>query len=236
MLKTKIEHIYGSQEHHDLQIAKFTLDDSGIEFSEREAIENGWLIHNGEWYQCRSTRINIDKYLEKYTKPTLPKQDIVFFNNNELSEENKQDIDRIYKEYCEYKKFDTNFKLHVDENRSGWFIVYDNDIAVAFTKCIFYTVGGMESQYTAWNYHNPKLSIAKKLVYYEVNMAKKLTTSDYLYIGQGYETGSIYKADYPGFEWWTGSEWSTDIEKYKELCVRDSDINTLDDLTRVFNE
>ena len=235
MLKTKLEHIYGSQEKHDLQIVKISLD-TNLEFSEKEAIENGWLINNNEWYQTRSTRINIDKYLEKYNKPTLSKQRVGFFWNNDINDEIRDSIDKIYKQYCQYKKFDTDFKLHVDENRSGWLLVYDHDMPVAFTKCLFYNVYGMESQYTAWNYHNPKLSISKKLVYYEMQKAKQLTISNYLYIGQGYEIGSMYKADYPGFEWWTGSEWSTNIEEYKRLCARDSDINTLENLTRVFNE
>ena len=39
MLKTKLEHIYGSQEKHDLQIVKISLD-TNLEFSEKEAIEN----------------------------------------------------------------------------------------------------------------------------------------------------------------------------------------------------
>jgi hypothetical protein len=31
----------------------------------------------------------------------------------------------------------------------------------------------------------------------------------------------LYKSDFYGFEWWTGTEWSTDKELYKKLCLRD---------------
>jgi hypothetical protein len=234
MIKIKYEHIYGSQEKHDLQVAKLVLDSSGMEFSEREAVENGWLVHDGEWYQCRSTRIRALTYLEKYKKPTLPKQSVEFYWSNQLTDELKKNIDKIYDDYCHYKNFSKDFKLHVDEDRSGWLVIYDEEIPVAFTKCLFYTTSSMESQYTAWNYHKPSLSIGKKILYYEVLQAQKYTTSEYLYLGQGYENGSLYKADFPGFEWWTGNEWSSNIEKYKELCVRDSNINTLDDLAKAY--
>ena len=49
-------------------------------------------------------------------------------------------------------------------------------------------------------------------------------------MGSGYETSSEYKANYKGFEWWTGAEWSTDKKLYKRMCRRDSRIQTLGDL------
>ena len=52
----------------------------------------------------------------------------------------------------------------------------------------------------------------------------------YMYMGSGYETSSEYKANYKGFEWWTGAEWSTDKKLYKRMCRRDSRIQTLGDL------
>jgi hypothetical protein len=49
-------------------------------------------------------------------------------------------------------------------------------------------------------------------------------------MGSGYEQGSEYKASYKGFEWWTGTEWSTDKKLYKRLCRRDSRIDSFRDL------
>jgi hypothetical protein len=68
----------------------------------------------------------------------------------------------------------------------------------------------------------------------EVEYAKKLALN-HLYIGQGYESGSKYKSEFKGFEWWTGTEWSRDVELYKKLCDNDSTINTIDDITRAHN-
>ena len=52
-------------------------------------------------------------------------------------------------------------------------------------------------------------------------------------MGPGYEKGSIYKAHIQGFEWWTGSEWSTDKNKYIQLCERDSKLKTIKELSEI---
>ena len=52
----------------------------------------------------------------------------------------------------------------------------------------------------------------------------------YFYMGSGYEQSSEYKANYRGFEWWTGTEWSTNKKQYRRLCKRDSSIESLRDL------
>jgi hypothetical protein len=52
----------------------------------------------------------------------------------------------------------------------------------------------------------------------------------YFYMGSGYELSSEYKANYRGFEWWTGTEWSTNKKQYRRLCKRDSRIESLRDL------
>ena len=56
-----------------------------------------------------------------------------------------------------------------------------------------------------------------------------------MYTGVGYEKSCIYKSDYEGFEFWTGEEWSNDIELYKWLCERDSNTTKtkeLDDIKK----
>lgn len=54
-----------------------------------------------------------------------------------------------------------------------------------------------------------------------------------MYIGQGYEESSIYKANIPGFEWWTGSEWSINKEQYINLCKRDSSLHNIIELNDI---
>mgnify|MGYP003339328987 FL=1 len=57
----------------------------------------------------------------------------------------------------------------------------------------------------------------------------------HLYIGSGYGESNKYKSLIDGFEWWTGSEWSTDRKLYLELCERDSNVNSLHDLAMIMN-
>ena len=223
MIKYKYEHFYGSQEKHDIQLVKLKLDTTNL--NETEALENGWLIHNNEWYASRSVRIKIDEYVMRHQLPnTITYQ----FTTYDLDP-----IKQIYQQYKDYKKFDEDFNIFGDKERTVWLIARDNDVPVAFTKFLRYK-DGIESQFTCWNYHNPKLTLGKNIVDMEVWYASALAL-DYLYIGQGYENGSKYKSQYPGFQWWTGSEWSTNKEQYKRLCASDSNINTIQDLSELYS-
>jgi len=217
VLKTKIEHFYGSQEKHDLQLVRLVLDTEGL--NEKEALENGWLIHESEWYACRSVRLNLNKF-----KPSIIPGSIKI----ELLEQQPECIDKIYDGFLEYKGYTEKFDIHHDLARAKWLLVSDEGNPVAFTKMISYD-GGIESQFTCWNYHKPKMSLGKLMFSIESNIANELGY-EHLYVGQGYEIGSAYKSSFKGFEWWTGADWSSDIERYKTLCARDSTINTLEDL------
>lgn len=233
MLKIKKEHFYGSQENYDLQLVRMKLDTENLD--EKEALENGWLIAYDEWYPCRSVRINIRKYLSETKVPNLPKT-IVYslVHNTQMDKELRLKIKEIAEEFSKLKGFEWEYDIFSDFDRSIWLCVHDDNQLVAVTKMIKY-VGGIESQFTVWNYHNPKLSLGKKIVYFEIDAASGvLDTKDYLYIGQGYERGSVYKTSFAGFEWWTGEEWSTDRAEYERLCHRDSSINTLKELARVY--
>jgi hypothetical protein len=55
---------------------------------------------------------------------------------------------------------------------------------------------------------------------YECEVAKMLGCT-HVYILGGYEKCCLYKSDFYGFEWWTGLEWTTDKQLYKNLCERD---------------
>lgn len=222
VLPVKYEHVYASQEKYNLEVVKLSLDG---EFDEREALENGWLIYNGVWFQCRSVRIKVDEFRPK----ELP-DELGWYHQNTPPAA----VDRIYESYIAHKGFDRN-PWPVWRDWRATYIVISNEYApVAFTKLNHYC-WGLEAQLTAWDYHKPKLSVGKLIVSKEVEIAQRLGYS-HLYIGEGCEAGSIYKADFGGFEWWTGSRWSTDREEYKRLCARDSAVTSIADLSRVFNE
>ena len=58
---------------------------------------------------------------------------------------------------------------------------------------------------------------------YECETAKILGC-EYVYLLGGYEKCCLYKSSYLGFEFWTGKEWSKDIELYTRLVERDEKI------------
>lgn len=221
MLKTKVGHFFGSQERWNFQLARLDLDTEDLD--EKEALENGWLIWNDRWYNCRSVRLRLEEFV-----PVKTPSSITAGFTTDLDE-----VAKIYREFLDYKGYTEEFDLFLEQHRAEWLLLKDDDIPIAFTKFKKY-VGGIESEFTSWNYHNPKLSIGKVIVNFEVEYAKKLEY-EHLYIGQGYEKGSVYKNKFAGFEWWDGNEWTTDQERFKFLCERDSTINTLDQIDELFN-
>jgi hypothetical protein len=224
MLKTTIEHFYGSQEKHSIELVKLQLDTSNLD--EKEALENGWLLDSNRWYQCRSTRLQISKY---NIKNELPNSFSISY-----SKEPNSILKDLYRQYIAIRGFNDLVDYFETDSRSSFLVLSDEQIPVAFTKFIHYA-GGLESQLTCWNYHKPKLQIGKKIISYEIEYARSLGL-DYLYIGEGVESSSIYKADLDGFQYWTGSVWSEDRSKYKELCIRDSSVKTIYDLSDIFNK
>ena len=66
-MKLMFDHSLGKQENQDLVICRPMAVVSPDE--EHEALEEGWLaldhpvVDREVWYQSRSTRINLDKYL-----------------------------------------------------------------------------------------------------------------------------------------------------------------------------
>jgi len=222
LIKIKTTHLFGSQERWDLQLVKQELEVDSLD--EREALSKGWLFCNS-WYPCRSVRIKLDKYK---SKPLKYKYYI-----SDYDDQAKALSHTIFQDFLKYKNFNTDYNIFTDLERSKWLFLEEDNRNVTFTKFNMYD-GGIESQFTAWNYHKPKLSLGKVIVDYEVEFARNMGF-DYLYIGQGYENGSKYKSSFKGFEWWTGSEWSTDKELYEQYCDRDSKINSLNDLEELFN-
>ena len=84
----------------------------------------------------------------------------------------------------------------------------------------------------AWNYENPKLYLGKYANLAEIDYCIKQQKKQ-IYIGAGYEKAFIYKSDYKGFEFWDGEVWSPDVEHYKWLCKRDSEVEKTRDLDKI---
>lgn len=189
-----------------------------------EALSNGWFpINNTIWFQSRSTRLDLNVYKPSKKILNIAKK-IRYFPDVSMNPDKKARLQAIYQKYISHKGFQDN-SLTVDdmiENSHGHiYYVYDNKI-IAFT---FYKI--IEQNYLsvefAWDYENPKLSMGHVSIYLETIFAK-INRCRYMYLSSGYETCSLYKSDYPGFEWWKGYEWSTDKELFKQLCIADDKV------------
>ena len=225
-MKHKIVHLFGNIDDYDLQTYRLNLDPEDTK--ESEILDNGWFVFNGRWIANRLVRLDLSKYTKQ------PKQikgyEFVFKEHlDDLTE-----VDRVFQIFVKLRGLSQIYSITCDPERTSWLLVYKEGKLVAFTKFTNYE-GALESQFTAWDYSEPRISLGIKIVDYEVMYAKE-KGYPYLYIGPGYGAIAAYKSRFEGFQWWTGSEWCLDVDKYINACNRDSSIKTLDDLNKLFND
>lgn len=191
--------------------------------TEADALANGWIPWDGDWYNLRSVRIDLSAYKPHETTRKLAR--LVDFMYEEF--EDKLLYRHIYDLYC---------KHHLFERTITWQQLFTGDIisysqlgqVIGYSAVEVYDTAFVATQFV-WDYANPKLSLGKVAQMYECEVAKMLGCT-HVYILGGYEKCCLYKSDFYGFEWWTGTEWSTDKELYKKLCLRDeAAIVTYDD-------
>ena len=228
-MKIVFNHKFGQQEQNDIQYTPVkAVDVSKHEYD--EMLDSGWLGHiiDGEleWYQSRSVRCCLDD--TTYTQYPTERYKVA-------QTPTLVDLEHIYTSYCFHKGFDDLYQREV----VNWL---SNDICmeyynlkselVAWSKLRSYTPTSLETVIFAWDYRDPKLQIGINSLKHELSWAKAAGYK-YAYIGPGYEEGCIYKSKREGFEWWTGSAWSSDIDEYVSLCKRDSSISDISALARL---
>lgn len=222
----EFNHKFGLLEHHDLQ--HYTVTGRNAKVDEYDdLLAQGWLMHqrNGEqlWYQSRSTRCNLSN--ATYSQFTDNQ-----FNIGDYHQQ-KHHLKQIYLSYCQYKGYNNLFS----EEAENWlsidmlFEYYHQKEFVAWSKIRTYSPRSAETVLFAWDYQNPDAHIGINSLHHELAWAKH-NGYQYVYMGQGYELGCLYKAKIQGFEWWTGKEWSQDTQAYKRACRRDHKIKTVADL------
>jgi len=221
-MRVVYDHNFGLQTQAEVYHFNATLVD--VDEHEHDfALSTGWLATAKAsvpvWYQCRSTRCDLSKC--NYS---------MLASAAVLDTIQDEQLDAIYTEYCKkrgYKKyFEVNESLDWDK-----FIGYTNkdSALIAWSKLREYSKNSIETVLFAWDYAEPDLKLGLKSLEHELAWAKQIGYQ-YVYMGPGYETSSIYKSRMTGFEWWTGAEWSSDTDKYTWLCQRDSKISRCADL------
>jgi hypothetical protein len=241
------DHTLGKQEQQDLVICKpMAIVDQD---EESEALDRGWLaldhpvMDKEVFYQSRSTRIDVDKYRPRYKRHTHDGQEIGYKVIDASEMVKLLSLPMIYKQYMKRKNFGADYDPFAHYHARDQFMVFylsTADNIVGFTKQKRYRY--QEDNYsTIDTYDSRDLAGLESVVH-----ANSIPISDitldleiewasnnyvrYFYMGSGYEQSSEYKANYKGFEWWTGTRWSTDKRQYRKLCRRDSRIETLKDV------
>ena len=216
---------------------------------EHEAIERGWLaldtpVDGQEvFYQSRSTRINLDLYRPRYKHHQLNGEDIGIKIIDASEMVKLLSLPSIYRQYMKRKNFGADYDPFGHYHKRDQFMVFyigTADNIVGFTKQKKYRY--QEDNYSTIDTYDSKdlaglesvihantIPISDITLDMEIDWASNNYVS-YFYMGSGYELSSEYKANYRGFEWWTGTQWSTNKREYRRLCRRDSRIENLRDL------
>lgn len=181
-------------------------------------LENGWFpLNKNMWFQSRSTRIDLTKY--KTPKHIVKRAKKVSWH---LWKPDVRILTPIYEKYISHKEFSPN-GLTIEDivSNSDQILAYryENKL-VAFLAFKIIKNAFLSIEF-AWDYSEPDLSLGHISRHAESIIARAKNCR-YLYMSMGYETCSLYKANYLGFQWWTGYEWSEDINLYKKLCELDS--------------
>lgn len=179
-----------------------------------ECLNNGWLATaiNGQpkWYQSRSTRVRLNQANYSY-----------YDEWEILDNPDREILDRMYTRFCQHKNYTKYFEINEYLPWDTIMGYYQESKFTAYTKLRHYSKDSLESVLFVWDYKNPDTHLGLRSLEHEHCWAEARGYK-YLYLGPGYEKNSIYKCSIPGFEWWTGSCWSSDLDHYVWLCRRDS--------------
>ena len=241
------DHSLGKQEQQDLVVCRPMAIVEPDE--EAEAIDRGWLaldhpvMKREVFYQSRSTRINLDLYRPRYKTHEYQGQEIGFKIIDASEMVKLLSLPSIYKQYMKRKKFGVDYDPFAHYHPRDQFMIFylgTADNVVGFTKQKKYRY--QEDAYSTIDTFDSKdLAGLESVIHANIVPISGITLDmeidwastnyvSYFYMGSGYELSSEYKANYRGFEWWTGTQWSTDKKQYRRLCKRDSRIESLKDL------
>lgn len=223
MIKVVFDHIEGFGKITQLDF--IYSDPKGINLKEDylDYLEEGWVEWQNYWYNLRSTRILIKDYSPTKTTKKLSKR--VNLTYTVLTSQQLKVLTPIYKKYVKVKEFTRDISLKDFEDFSAIFY-WDQEELIGASIYKLYNQEGKSALVVyqfLWDYQDPKLSLGNVAQYFEIKLAQS-KGCDYVYLMGGYEESCIYKSQFKGFQWWTGKEWSEDINLYQELCQRDTNV------------
>ena len=250
-MKIFFDHIAGKTTNMELVYSPATAV-----FEEEEyayAIQNGWHIAESwgvpdfdwynsvtakgqhVWYQARSSRIEISKFEERSRHRKKIKRAKVTCEIVKDVKHIAHEMLRILDEYCKAKNFvnfyqdsqdllcclygPRHYLLYRDETQTligfGIVEVVNNEVAV--------------SPQFAWDYKKPSIGLGSLNKIFQFRLMNDLSIT-HLYLGNSYEIPSLGKTKWPGFEWWNGRVWTSDLELYRHVLEKETAMKNLDDL------
>ena len=109
------------------------------------------------------------------------------------------DFQKIYKKYCEHKKFDSVMPLWISQFQSNEYKIIgyfdQNQTLIAWTKLRQLDLENIESEQFAWDYADPKLQLGIRSLEFESSYFK---AQGFKYLWLGFD--DHYKQQIVGFE------------------------------------
>lgn len=210
-MKVVFSNNFGKFTQFDFSVTEVTAEVDNHEHV--EALASGFLWRQQKWRQCRSVRCRLDQTDYKLLDNA---RILDHYDYDQLLDINQQYLSK--RNYT----FDPHDVL-IEPDDIIWGYYVDSNL-VAWSRIHSYN-GALETAYFAWDSQDMSLCLGLRTLEHEIAWAKQLGYN-YLYLGPGYESCSKYKSQVRGFEWWTGSEWSTDRKQYTLLCDTETAINS----------
>tara|TARA_Y100001972_G_C7630997_1_gene316722 strand:- start:369 stop:1133 length:765 start_codon:yes stop_codon:yes gene_type:complete len=242
-MKIYYSHHYGRMSDCDLSFCLVNAYDILPE-EEKHALENGWTL--GEevreaplWWQGRSTRLKVSEFkFNRKTRKMLRPVKGIETTFKPAKECNLEELTDVYQKYCKYRGYNIennyvqNLLVDIDKKFTGEY--RENGILRGYVICRKYheTAKSMSSVQFCWDYHKPRMFLGKYSCIKEIEFAKEAGL-EWVYMGDGYQKICEYKSYLPGFQFWTGREWSEDIDFYKKLTSNDDKVKTIKDLDKL---
>ena len=232
-MKIWYEHPFGVVSTADMQIVKVFAQVDPEE--QEQALTQGFIEKPyGVWQQVRSTRINIKEYVKSAKRFSQRKDVTVSKWDGVFAQTNRNLLIDIYDKYINKKGYQDHFIFNNYEftNKDVFYIYSHDDNVHAWSVWTKYG-HSIENWQFAWDYIRPELKLGSFSIDHEIRQAHE-KNYNYFYLSEGYDNSSAWKSKMPGFEWWTGSEWSKDPDLFAFLCDAEDGAKELKDIMDVY--
>lgn len=252
------DHVYGNQNNGIVMCKPMAIPES---YEEMEMIDAGWLaldqkvFYEGRYqecfFQCRSTRINLKKYKEEKLSKYKGKKIQMMEIRPEQHNVEMTGLRSVYQKYLKRNCLpDNNDPFKVISDRDSFLIYYVQDVTniIGFTKIKRYWFQEELLNYNSRKdlarlspdqcyavhtvFHANTIAMEHVAFNMESAWAKKKGMGE-IYLGPGYGKTGIQKSKIPGFQWWTGTEWSSNRKSFEKICERDSKITKVKELDKL---